>query len=389
MRTVAGLAEMVGAQRACHALDVNRATYYRWRSAQRTPDPSEDPTPDVPARRRPTPQRALSGDERAAVLATLHDERFVDAAPRQVWATQLEEGTYQAHWRTMYRILAANGEVRERRNQLQRPTYQRPELMATAPNQLWSWDITKLRGPRRGQWFYLYLLLDVFSRYVVAWLIAEHENQDLAKTLLDAGYTKQSIGPDQLTIHADRGSPMIAKTVAQLLDDLQVRRSHSRPHVPDDNPFSEAQFKTVKYHPTYPDRFTDVGHARAWADPFIHWYNHDHHHSALALLTPATVHTGRTAVVLAERQRVLDAAYATHPERFVKGPPRVAQPPSTVWINPPLDAPGPDPALPGQGHAVEPGSRGAEGPAPAALDPGEPHGILAAKPRAATVMPLP
>ena len=235
----------------------------------------------------------------------------------------------------MYRILKERDLVCERRNQLRHPTYTKPELLATGPNQLWSWDITKLRGPAKWTYFYLYTILDVFSRYVVGWLIAERESARVAEHLIGETCAKQGIERDQLTLHADRGSAMISKTVALLLADLGVTKTHSRPHVSNDNPYSEAQFKTMKYRPGYPDRFGSIQDARAWARPFFHWYNHQHYHTGLALLTPATVHYGQAQAVLERRQETLQAAYAAHPERFVRGAPRPPSLPTAVWINEP------------------------------------------------------
>jgi putative transposase len=235
----------------------------------------------------------------------------------------------------MYRILAENDEVRERRNQLRHPNYSKPELLATGPNQLWSWDITKLLGPSKWTYYYLYVILDVFSRYVVGWMIAECESATLAEELIAETCARQGIQPDQLTIHADRGSSMTSKSVAFLLADLGVTKTHSRPHVSNDNPYSEAQFKTLKYRPDYPSRFGCQADARAWANIFFTWYNQEHHHSGLALLTPADVHYHRTQAVLQKRQSVLQAAYQKNPERFVKGLPLPPQLPQAVWINPP------------------------------------------------------
>jgi putative transposase len=235
----------------------------------------------------------------------------------------------------MYRILDEYKEVRERRNQLRHPAYTKPQLLATGPNQLWSWDITKLRGPAKWTYYYLYTILDVFSRYVPGWLIAECESSTLAQQLIAETCAKQGIVPQQLTLHADRGSAMRSKTVALLLADLGVTKTHSRPYVANDNPYSEAQFKTMKYRPDYPDRFGSIQDARAWARPFFHWYNHEHHHSGLALLTPATVHYGQAQTVIDRRQMVLQAAYAARPERFVRGVPKPPSLPTEVWINKP------------------------------------------------------
>jgi putative transposase len=277
----------------------------------------------------------LTPEEREVVRQTLNSERFQDSAPRQVYATLLDEGEYLCSWRTMYRILEEYQEVRERRDLLRHPTYTKPELLATAPNQLWSWDITKLKGPAKWTYYSLYTILDVFSRYVSGWLIAEGESATLAEQLIAESCIKQGIEPGQLTLHADRGSAMISKTVAHLLADLGVTKTHSRPYVSNDNPYSEAQFKTMKYRPDFPERFGSLQDARTWARSFFDWYNHEHYHTGLSLLTPATVHYGQAQAVLEQRQKVLQAAYAAHPERFVRGEPRVPPLPTEVWINKP------------------------------------------------------
>ena len=239
----------------------------------------------------------------------------------------------------MYRILESYKEVKERRNQLRHPNYTKPELLATGPNQLWSWDITKLKGPVKWTYYYLYTILDVFSRYVPGWLIAECESAALAKQLIAESCKKQHIQPDKLTLHADRGSAMISKSVAHLLADLGVTKTHSRPHVSNDNPYSESQFKTMKYRPGFPERFGSIQDARAWARPFFQWYNSEHHHSGLGLLTPVTVHYGQAQAVLEQRQKVLQAAHAAHPERFVRGEPKPPSLPTEVWINKPPPSP--------------------------------------------------
>ena len=256
-----------------------------------------------------------------------------------MYAALLDQGEYLCSWRTMYRILHEHGEVKERRNQLRRPVYRRPELLATGPNQLWTWDITKLRGPVKWQYYYLYVMLDVYSRCVVGWLLAECESAQLAKELIATCCARHQIEPGQLTIHADNGSAMQAKSVALLLADLGVTKSHSRPGVSNDNPFSEAQFKTLKYAPGYPDRFGCLADARQWAQAFFTWYNHDHHHTGIGLFTPADVHTGRAAELWHQRQAVMQQAYAAHPERFVRGPSVPPALPAAVWINPPQPAP--------------------------------------------------
>jgi putative transposase len=277
----------------------------------------------------------LPEPERQTVLSVLNSERFADLAPRQVYATLLDEGLYLSSVRTMYRILEENGEVRERRDQLRHPEYKKPELLATGPNQVWSWDITKLLGPAKWTYFYLYAILDIFSRFVVGWMVARREGAELAERLLEETIRKQGIAPGQLTVHSDRGPSMSSKSVALLLADLGVTKTHSRPQVSDDNPFSESQFKTLKYRPEFPERFGSLEDARAFCQVFFPWYNWDHHHTGLALLTPGVVHYGNAQDVLRSRQEVLDAAYTAHPERFVRRAPVPLQLPREVWINPP------------------------------------------------------
>jgi putative transposase len=287
------------------------------------------------SRSQPESPRALSIIEREKVRETLNSERFVDASPRQVYGTLLDQDIYLCSVSTMYRILAENQEVRERRNQKRHPAYTKPELVATAPNQVWTWDITKLRAPVTHVYYYLYTILDIFSRYVVGYMIADRELAYLAKQLVADSCAKQDIVPDQLILHADRGSSMTSKTLALLLADLGVDKSHSRPYVSNDNPYSEAQFKTMKYRPNYPDHFGCLADARTWAQPFFDWYNNQHRHVGLGLMTPATVHYGLAGELTAKRQIVLAGAYDQHPERFVKGRPAPPQLPGAVWINPP------------------------------------------------------
>jgi putative transposase len=325
IQSTEALAQVVPVTHACKALGYPRSSLYR----------SRRPGPTNKQRNWPTPVRALSDSEREKVRDLLNSERFQDKSPHQVYAILLDEGTYHCSTSTMYRILRQHSEVRERRNQRRHPVYTKPELLATKPNELWSWDITKLRGPVTWQLFYLYVVLDVFSRYVVGWMIAERESGDLAKQLLAESCRKQRVDHEQLTLHADRGSPMISKTVAQLLIDLGVSKSHSRPHTPNDNPFSEAQFKTMKYRPDYPARFGSIVEARRWAYAFFHWYNEEHHHSRLGLMTPAAIHYGQAATLTSQRQATLKIAYEVHPERFVKGLPTPPKVPTEVWINPP------------------------------------------------------
>jgi putative transposase len=322
----------------CRALQVPRSAVYR----RRQPTPERAP--------RPPSSRALTVAEQATVRDTLNSPRFQDQAPRQVYATLLDEGTYLCSWSTMYRILRRHDEVRERRNQLRHPAYTKPELLATTPRQLWSWDITKLKGAQPWTYYYLYVIMDVFSRYVVGWMVMEREAASLAEALIADTCAKEGISVDQLTLHADRGSSMSSKTVAQLLADLGVTKTHSRPHVANDNPYSEAQFKTLKYRPDYPQTFGSVEDARTWTRAFVAWYNHKHHHSALGLLTPAVVHHGLAADVRNKRREVLGAAQAAHPERFVRGAPRVPDVPRAVWINPPQATGDNRPARPSSGY---------------------------------------
>ena len=324
MAAVIEHAPELGIDGACEAFGVARATYFRNRSPMFGPRP-----------KRPAPARKLPPEERQAVLDVLHEPRFVDLAPAEAHAALLSEDRYLCSVRTMHRILAENSESKERRDLARHPVYQRPELMATAPNQLWSWDITKLRGPVKWSYFHLYVILDVFSRYVVGWMLAPQETAILAERLIATTCRRQGIEPAQLTLHADRGSSMKSKPVAFLLADLGVTKTHSRPHVSNDNPFSEAQFKTMKYRPDFPETFGCIEDARAHCVDFFAWYNDEHHHSGLAMFTPADVHFGRIEQRLGARQAVMDAAFEAHPERFPHGRPVVERPRSTVWINPP------------------------------------------------------
>ena len=322
MSGVAYLAPQVGILTACMMLAVARASYYRSFVA-RVPAP------------RPSPPRALSAGERTQVLEALHEPRFVDLAPAEVFATLLDEGRYLCSERTMYRILAANSEVRERRNQLRHMNHARPELLATRPNELWSWDITKLKGPAKWTYFYLYVVLDVFSRYVVGWMIAPRESSALAKKLLSDTYKRERIDPSQLTLHADRGSAMTSKSFALLLADLGVTKTHSRPHVSNDNPFSESAFKTLKYRPGFPERFGSLQDARVHCRRFFDWYNHEHRHGALGLCTPNEVHRGLAVETRERRATILAGAFVAHPERFTRGRPAPPPLPTEVWINKP------------------------------------------------------
>ena len=326
MNAVKESGESVSVRPLCQALGLPRATFYRSRNP---PTPVQKP--------RPAPPRSLSRDERQRVLDTLDSDRFADQAPAQVYATLLDEGTYYCSPRTMYRILSDHRQVRERRDQLRHPSFSKPELLATAPNQVWSWDITKLRGPAKWTYFYLYVILDIFSRYVVGWMVAARESATLAHRLIDVTCQKQNILPGQLTVHADRGPSMRSKAVALLLADLGITKTHSRPYTSTDNPYSEAQFKTLKYCPQFPKTFGALQDARSFCQDFVTWYNTRHRHSGIALLTPETVHYGLAQRALQDRQAALDDAYNAHPERFVKKPPRVLALPDAAWINKPAD----------------------------------------------------
>ena len=325
MAATQSLSTEIGIKPACAAFGIVRSGFYR---GQR---PATAPAP------RPSPPRTLSSEERQAVLATLHSARFVDTAPATVYATLLDEGRYHCSIRTLYRILDEQAEVKERRNQLRHPVYQKPELLASAPNHVWSWDISKLLGPVKWSYYYLYVILDIFSRYVVGWMVASAESAVLAQRLITDTCEKQQIRPGQLTLHADRGSSMKSKPVALLLGDLGITKTHSRPYTSDDNPFSEAQFKTLKYRPDFPERFGSLEDARVFCQTFFTWYNDEHRHAGIGLMTPAAVHEGRAERMRDARQQVLLTAYAAHPERFVRKPPQPPILPHAVWINPPKE----------------------------------------------------
>jgi putative transposase len=329
---IAELAPEVGVRAACEVLGAAQAGYYR-RHRQSPPPQRPDP---IPHRDRHQP-RALTEAERHAILDQLHSDRFVDVSPTEVWATLLDEGVYLGSISTFYRLLGQAGESRERRRQATHPATVKPELVATAPNQVWSWDITKLRGPAKWTYHYLYVILDIYSRYVVGWMVATRESAALAKVLIRQTCANQGIRAEQLTIHADRGSSMTSKPVAFLLADLGITQSHSRPHVSDDNPYSEAQFKTLKYRPDFPDRFDSIEAARLFCRTFFAWYNDEHHHTGLGLHTAADVHYGTAEQTRQKRAGVLEGAYAAHPERFVRKPPRPPKLPTASWINPPDD----------------------------------------------------
>ncbi len=310
---------------ACEAVDLPRATYYYarrkvetrtggWRSSRR-----------------------LSDEERAHVLEVLSSERFCNMAPTEVWATLIDDKVFLCSVRTMYRILNENKAVRERRDHLRHPEYVKPELLATSPNTVWSWDITKLKGPEKWNYFHLYVIMDIFSRKTVGWMVADHESATLASKLIDETCQREGISRDQLTLHADRGPSMRSKTVAFLLADMGITKTHSRPYTSNDNPYSESQFRTLKYRPDFPKRFGSIQDARAFCRSFFDWYNNEHHHRGIGLLTPHQLHSGQADQITHQRQNVLDDFYHQHPERFVKGVPVPPKVPEAAWINKPKD----------------------------------------------------
>jgi putative transposase len=321
--TVEHVAPFLGVAPTCDALGLPRATFYRHMAVAGSPSP------------RLPPPRTLSQDEQQHIVSLLHSERFVDQAPSAIYAILLSEGVYHCSIRTMYRLLTEYGEVRERRKILRHPHYEKPELLATGPNQVWSWDITKLLGPTKWTYYYLYVILDIFSRYVTGWMVAERECKTLAKTLIREAVAWQNIEENQLTIHADRGAVMTSKPVAGLMGELGITKTHSRPHTSNDNPFSESQFKTLKYRPSFPKRFEDKEHSILTCTSLLDWYNNDHHHVGLGLHTPHDVHYGLAVAKQLERARVLGNAYKDHPERFPHGDPQPPPLPTEVWINRP------------------------------------------------------
>ena len=312
---------------ACAVLGVSRASVHRQRT--RLTRPPTEPKP------RPSPPRALPPAQRQIVLEMLREPRFADLAPAEVYATLLDEGIYHCSIRTMYRILDQHDEVRERRRQLRHPVYQKPELLAEGPNQVWSWDITKLMGPAKWTYFYLYVIIDIFSRRVVGWCVADTESASLFKPLFEDTLAKHLVLPGQLTLHADRGPSMKAKATAFLLADLGVTKSHSRPYTSNDNPFSESHFKTLKYQPEFPQRFGCIEDAKDFCRRFFDWYNREHHHAGLGLMTPNQVHYGQAEAIYTARKETLDRAFRTNPERFVLKAPQPPAKPTAVWINPP------------------------------------------------------
>lgn len=332
---------LIGRAAACRAVGLPRSTWYRHNRISPAP-PRPEPTPHV---ERVQP-RALHPAERERIRELLNSPEYVDQAPATVWAKELDAGRYHCSVSTMYRILREYDEVHERRRQATHPPRTKPELCATRPNRVWTWDITKLAGPARGVWFCLYVLIDIFSRYTPGWMVAEREDGELARRFLHDSIAKHDIDPDTLTLHADRGTSMKSKTVAELLSDLQVTKSHSRPKTSNDNPYSEAQFKTLKYRPVFPTRFDSIEQAREFVGEFFDWYNHEHRHSGIGLHTPASVHFGQSEQIHQQREHTLAAAYAAHPERFVTGTPEPPKPPAAVWINRPNERPDTDEEAP-------------------------------------------
>ena len=328
MNSTAQLSRDVGKKPACEALGVARATFYRHLYRQQGHS--------VGNCSRPAPPLSLSLPERQMVIGVMHSERFQDMTPYEIFATLLDEGSYYCSIRTMYRFLKSeHGDVKERRRGHRRMNYRKPELLATGPNQVWSWDITKLKGPAKWTYYYLYVILDIFSRYVVGWMVAHCEKDALAKRLIEDSCLKQGIVPGQLTVHADRGSSMKSKVVVHLLADLGVTKTHSRPHVSNDNPYSESQFKTLKYCPEFPNRFGSIQDARTFCQPFFNWYNKEHRHSGIALMTPEQVHYGQSQNIFNNRSRVLEEAFHKNPIRFRNRMPEPLPLPEAVWINKP------------------------------------------------------
>lgn len=337
MVRIEALAETVGVRPACAAFAVPRSSLYAHRQ----------PTPTGETRAAPLPPaNALTAVEKTALLAELNSDRFADQTPYEIYPALLDEQRYLGSLSTMYRVLAANHAVRDRRAQVRHPVRPAPQVVATRPNQVWVWDITQLASTVKFQFFYLYLVLDLFSRFIVGWLLAERQSGDYAQQLLETSFQRYAIAPQQLTVHSDNGGPMTAKPVTWLFSELEITPSLSRPQVSNDNPHAEAGFKTLKYQPDFPDAFASFRHAQIWMRDFEHWYDYQHHHTGLGLMTPAAVHFGTAEAVWQQRQQVLSAAYAAHPERFSKGAPTPPRWPAAVWINPPqaLELPGENPS---------------------------------------------
>jgi putative transposase len=334
------IASGISTREACRITNMPRPTWYRWfkRKHAQALSPAATALPPRACLPRADQAHALRVAEREAIIALCNSERFCNSAPRAICATLLDEGRYLASPSTVYRILGAQGQVRERRSLAAHPARVKPELVATAPNELWSWDVTKLQGPAKWTWYSLYLILDVFSRYIIDWTVASVESTAIARALFSEAAREHGVQPEQLHVHADGGAIMKAKSLALLFADLGISKSHSRPHVSNDNPYSEAQFKTLKYRPEFPDFFPSPEAARAFMVDFVHWYNHEHHHSGLSFLTPADVHFGRAQEVLARRDEVMQRAWQQHPRRFHPNGPASRALPSTVYINKPMQS---------------------------------------------------
>jgi len=318
----------IGVSKACKSLEIARSSYYYHFRKYRKKRLEKSP-------KKPAPSWSLSSSEREQALEVLHSDEYIDSAPHQIYARLLDKGIYLCSISTMYRLLRKNDEVRERRNQRRHQEYWKPELLAEAPNQVWSWDITKLKGPAKWTYYYLYVILDIFSRYIVGWMVAYQESARLAEKLISDTCLKQGIEKEQLTIHADRGSSMKSNSVGQLLSDLGIIKTHSRPHVSNDNPYSESQFKTMKYCPAFPARFGSMADSRDFCREFFPWYNQEHRHTGIGLLTPEMVHYGKAEEVIAKRNEVLLEAFLRHPERFKGKVPEAPKLPEKVWINRP------------------------------------------------------
>jgi putative transposase len=309
----------------CKLLGISRSTWYRRQKPKKQTDGRTSP-------------RKLTDRQYRKTLTLLNSERFQDEAVPTVHAKLLDEGIYLCSPRTMYRILKAEKQVKQRRHDRKHPVYTKPELLATGPNQVWSWDITKIKGPKSWIFYDLYVVIDIFSRCIVAWCITEYESGEQARALIGTACAREGITRAQLTVHSDRGRAMRSKCLANLYGELGVQSSFNRPHVSNDNPYSESHFKTLKYRPDYPERFGSIEDAHSHMQSFFDWYNTEHRHSGIAMLTPWQVHSGQADEIIRVRQATMNAAYAAHPERFVNGPPKVRAVPEEVWINKPAVA---------------------------------------------------
>jgi len=322
---VNNISEEIGTESACNAFSLPRSSYY-YKSSSAT---------DIALAERNLPDFAYSKEEREEILMVMNSDAYMDKTPYDIHASQLDKGNYLCSVSTMYRILDENNQLKERRNIKRSNNYQKPELLATEANQVWSWDITKLKGPAKWTYFYLYVIIDIFSRFVVGWMVAYRESATLAQKLIKETCEKQKIEANQLTIHADRGSSMKSKAVAFLLSDLGVTKTHSRPYVSNDNPYSESHFKTMKYRPDFPGNFNSMVETREFCRSFFDWYNKEHYHSGIGFLTPESVHYGFADDVLKKRKKVLIKAYEKNPKRFRFKKPNQKNIPKSVWINKP------------------------------------------------------